>query len=261
LNLRICPLGSGSKGNAAVVTDGNTYILVDNGLNFRDIVQRMAGCEILPSVIDAILVTHEHSDHIRGIGLFVSNMGCPVYAHTLIADTVMGKCELTAGDVIAISDMPFMLGDILVTPFRVPHDAVYTLGYNFDLHGQRISIVTDIGIMTQGVYKNICDSDIVMIECNHDVGMLHNSSYPYPLKKRILSNGGHLCNEDSARTIAALGVRLQHVILAHLSEENNNPELALEAVKKALGCREVSVSIAYQDMAHGFIGIGGKVYA
>lgn len=230
MSFYIAPLASGSKGNTTLVSHGETKILVDAGLSSREISARLLSCGVFPSEISGIAVTHEHNDHIKGAVSFVKKFGTPVYVHEKIIERTNVFDEID-DFVHPIKDGAFKIGDIDIDCFRVPHDAVYTLGFSFKADNAKISLVTDIGLVTRPVYDNIYDSDILMLESNHDLTMLEHSSYPYRLINRIRSANGHLSNADCADTASRLGDNLKQLILAHLSEENNKESIALDTAR------------------------------
>lgn len=234
MSLGICSLASGSKGNAILIFTDNTKILLDCGISGRELKSRLSIAGFNFSDIDAVLVTHRHSDHISGLPAMLNGSSIPVYSHGGNQSEI-GHRLGTGKNLIDIDEWDFFIKDITVSPFSVPHD-VHCFGYSFYSRGRKISVATDLGAMNVSILENIKDSDIVMLESNHDVETLkHNPDYPLKLKKRILSDKGHLSNDISAHTsakIAACGVR--QILLAHLSEHNNTPGIALSTVTDEL---------------------------
>lgn len=234
MSLCICSLASGSKGNAILIFTDSTKLLLDCGISGRELKSRLADAGFNYSDIDAVLVTHRHSDHIGGLPTVLNGSSKPVYSYGG-NQSELGHRLGTGKNLIDIDEFDFFIKDITVSPFIVPHD-VHCFGYSFYSRGRKISVVTDLGAMNVSILENIKDSDIVMLESNHDVETLRqNPDYPIRLKKRILSDKGHLSNAVSAHTsskIAMCGVR--QILLAHLSEQNNTSELALSAVTDEL---------------------------
>ena len=252
--IRLCSLGSGSKGNCIYVGYGNTHILVDAGLSVRRTEKSLAALGINPGDNLSVLVTHEHSDHIRTLCALYEKYRFKVYASEQSQYGVTSACGADAHDFVFYEMQDFFVGEFTVTPFAVSHD-VPCVGYTLSAGGKSVSIVTDVGKITPSILKNITGSDLVVIESNHDVELLRrNEKYSAFLKKRILSEKGHLSNDDCAETaclLAASGTK--QIILAHLSEENNCPELAFETVRKKLESRgykegvDVRIDVAEQN--------------
>lgn len=240
--LSITPIASGSKGNCALLRSGNTNILVDIGIPLFYAEDSLKKIGAAPADIDAVFVTHEHIDHIGGVQAFAAKYDTPVYVSGGIAARVKRKlCKISARKINEFYDDDFFAGDITVSPFYLSHDVPCT-GYSFMCGGEKISMLTDAGTVGDALLKRIADSDAVLIEANHDVDMLKASkNYPASLKKRILSDAGHLSNADSGAAIAklALGGVARKFILAHLSMENNYPELALLSAASALSAYNI----------------------
>ena len=229
--MRICNLSSGSKGNLTYVESGNTKALVDIGLSMKETIKRLNLLGVLPEEINAIFVTHEHIDHIKGISSFSAKYSTPIYVHYKGLDALKNKVgELT--NLMAFNDTEFNVGDLGVSPFAVPHDVVRCTGYSFFEGEKKISITTDLGHTTPEILKNLSGSSIVYLEANHDEKtLLNNPKYPNILKRRILGANGHLSNLSAAETIFQLikdGTK--QVVLSHLSEENNSPTLAYDSI-------------------------------
>lgn len=253
MSIKICSLGSGSKGNCTLISSGNCKILVDAGIAFSNIKRLLSEIGEDVKDINAVVVTHEHSDHILSLDK-LHGEGIPVYAHVRAQQAILkktGPIDFVKED---FYDGGFMVEDILVRPFRLPHDACYPLGYSFECGGDKVSVATDIGHVTDGVIDNLAGSRIVLLEANHDRELLlHNPKYPAILKKRIDGMRGHLSNDDAAAIARKiLSGKLERLILAHLSEKNNSPELAFSAVVEGLtkeGVREgrdLTVEVALQ---------------
>lgn len=242
-------IASGSKGNCTVVATKHTTVMIDDGLNIRTLTERARLANIDLSKINAILVTHEHSDHIKGLASLASKYSIPVYCHKESRDGLDIKVfpYLTDTDM----DKPFEIGDIEINPFRLPHDSNYNLGYRLTDKKHSVTLATDLGCMNDAIFSNLQGSDLVMLESNHDIQMLKSGSYPFLLKQRILSKNGHLSNDDCADTICKLSkTGTKHFVLAHLSQDNNTPELAFECTQKALGKENIKEGLdAYVDIA------------
>ncbi|MDR3216549.1 MAG: MBL fold metallo-hydrolase [Clostridiaceae bacterium] len=229
--LKICALASGSKGNCIFISGGNTSILIDAGISFSAICNglKRVGSDI--SEISAVLVSHEHSDHVRSLSRVAEAI--TVYVHENAREAIGGRvcAAMPCGEEV-FGDKGFTIGGIDITPFRVPHDAAYPVGFSFEAEGGKISVATDLGYMTRGVLNNLKGSDVVLLEANHDERLLKTGRYPEALKRRILGRNGHLSNEISALTVCELLAfgGTHTVILGHLSEENNRPELAYNTV-------------------------------
>lgn len=254
--MRVCVLGSGSKGNCTYIECGDTKVLVDAGLSCAQIEKRLQSIGINPFSISAILVTHEHSDHIAGAPQFAIKYGTKIFTHQDTWNAMYKKFDkLPSTSLISICNNNFSLNDVDVNTFDVSHDAAHCLGFSISHKQNRISIATDLGFMTEEIRKNISQSDLVVLEANHDVTtLINNPNYPLYLKNRILSNFGHLNNNASADTILnMLGYKVRGVVLAHLSEHNNSPELAYTTVAKKLqqngatAGKDIIIDIARQE--------------
>lgn len=234
--VEICVLASGSKGNCTYVSDGTTRILIDAGISCKQIEERLSNIGVSLSDINAVLVTHEHSDHIMGLRTLDKKYATPILANQKTATCVDVRLHINTIRWLKEGfDTGFKIGGIQITPFRISHDAVCPVGYTLTMDGKKVSFVTDLGYVTQGVYNTIKGSDIVVLESNHDLKMLSSGRYPLELQARIRGNSGHLSNNQSAELALALvksGTR--NIFLAHLSEENNTPELAYTVMKTAL---------------------------
>jgi phosphoribosyl 1,2-cyclic phosphodiesterase len=249
-HLSVCVLASGSKGNAIYVSGGTTAILVDAGLSGIEIERRMRATGLAATDLHAILVSHEHSDHVRGVGVLARRYGLPVH---ISAETERAATGLI-GPVPDVRHFqigrPFAIGDLAIHPFATSHDAQDPAGFTIGCNGHKIGIATDLGIATGMVKQHLKNCALLILEANHDTTMLVQGPYPWPLKQRIKSRSGHLSNEDSGELLLALQHEgLCHVILAHLSEINNTPEKARAAVQRALHNAECRfhIDVACQD--------------
>jgi phosphoribosyl 1,2-cyclic phosphodiesterase len=248
--LRFTSLASGSSGNCLVAEAAGTVVLVDCGLSLTETERRLARAGLQPSQVSALLVTHEHGDHACGAFEFAAAHRIAVYlTHgTLAALKAEGKVLDGVALSIVNGRQSFFVDGIQVLPFTVPHDAREPVQYVLSDGASRLGVLTDVGISTSHVEKMLSGLDALVLECNYDRDLLWNGGYPRWLKERIAGPFGHLDNRESERLLAALDrSRLKHVIGAHLSQQNNRPELARAALARALGCEESWIGIAGQD--------------
>ncbi len=228
-----CSLYSGSSGNSLFVESENTKLLIDAGVSSKKIETALTNLNVDPSTINGILITHEHSDHVQGLGTFAKKFDLPVFVNQKTLDAMPKQKEKILEKNINIFKIEekFEIGDLKIKPFSIPHDAANPCGFNIFKDNKKISIATDIGHMTNGVIKNLEDSIFIMLESNYDPEVLKYSRYPYILKTRIAGPTGHLSNESAGKTIShLLNSGLQQAILGHLSKESNFPELAYKTV-------------------------------
>lgn len=229
----IFSLRSGSRGNASLVSGGNTKLLVDCGVSGKSVTSALADVDVYPEDISAIAVTHEHIDHIAGIGVMMRRYHIPVWANAATwtaMESQVGKIDKSLVNIFD-NDSSFEIGEIGVKPFSIPHDAADPVGYSFMCGDEKVAVATDIGELKKDLFEAIRGSKTVLLESNHDVNMLEIGKYPPQLKRRIRGKLGHLSNDDAGRAAEFL-VRLgtERIILGHLSEENNYPELARQTV-------------------------------
>ena len=249
--MRFASLGSGSEGNGLVVEAGGSRLMIDCGFGVRDAAARLARLGLSPADVDAIVVTHEHSDHVGGVAAFAARHGIPVWL-TFGTLTVTGERFTGVARVYGFdSHDTFAVGALEVRPFPVPHDAREPVQFVVTDGAVRLGVVTDLGTSTPAVEEALSGCDALVLECNHDAGMLAGGKYPPLLKARIAGRYGHLDNASSAALLASIDTsRLRHVIAAHLSKENNTPAHARAALAGALNCAADWIGIA--DQAAGF---------
>ncbi|MCX7750008.1 MAG: MBL fold metallo-hydrolase [Candidatus Bipolaricaulota bacterium] len=243
--MRVCSLGSGSTGNALLVEGPGGLLLVDAGLPWRELQARAAQAGFSVKGLRAVVLTHEHSDHVRGLEPLLRR-GVEVFASagTLRALGVAGTV-LQPGIEVA---------GVRIHPFPTSHDAAEPVGLRLEFDGVRVGIATDLGQVTAEVLAALAGCETVVLEANHDVGKLLAGPYPWPLKLRILGPEGHLANEDAGRTIRLLGDGVREVLLAHLSQENNTPSLALDTVAAALDGWRGRLYLTYPDRPSAVVG-------
>ncbi|MDR5658869.1 MBL fold metallo-hydrolase [Serpentinicella sp. ANB-PHB4] len=230
-------LASSSKGNCHFITDGQSYLLIDAGLNGKQLEKRLSALNIEPEKITGIIVSHEHRDHVCGVGIMSRRYDIPIYANRGTWEgmlPIISKVDKKNINVFT-SDKPFKIGNFDVFPYSISHDANEPVGFCFDNNGVRISIATDLGCINQVILEKVQGSNLVVLESNHDEEMVKVGKYPYFLKRRILSDLGHLSNEVAGNAVLHLfKSNVKNFILGHLSKENNFPELALQTVKSIL---------------------------
>ena len=242
--VRFCPLASGSDGNSFYVGTEHTHILIDAGLSGKQIEKNLTSIHRQVSEIDAIFITHEHSDHIKGAGVLSRRYNIPLYATGGTWDAMqdsasLGKIELRNKRYVYPQEN-CVINDLRILPFEIPHDACEPVAYSVYACDHKISLATDMGHITDTVKENLADSSAILLESNHDVEMLKNGTYPFYLKQRILGKKGHLSNHLAGELLTELvSERLKYVFLGHLSHENNSPTLALNTVKNILKTKKI----------------------
>ena len=251
--MRFASLGSGSAGNALLVEQGATRLLLDCGFGLRESVMRLQRLGIAAEELSGILVTHEHDDHAGGVFKLAAKFRIPVWlthgTHTMVQRHLARSYEIDMH--VVDSHQPFSVGDLEVHPFPVPHDAREPVQFVFGNGAQRLGVLTDTGVSTPHIEAMLSGCDALALECNHDLDMLMNGPYARQLKQRVSSRLGHLDNHSAATLLGKLdNRRLQHIVAAHLSAQNNSPSLARQALSAALGCAADWVGIA--DQAMGF---------
>lgn len=274
--VKMTVLASGSKGNSTVLSSSRTRILVDAGLSCRELFKRMVAAGEDPRTLDAILITHEHQDHVQGLAVTARKLGIPVYftepTHRAWVRWMTPQKRVTYADWLAarkagdqqstisdLSDEPeaetkaekdpcalpaieyfcsgtgFCVGDIAVTPFTIPHDAADPVGFVFQVDGVRVGLATDLGYMPENAKRHLKKCDVLMLESNHDLDMLRDGPYPWSVKQRVMSRVGHLSNLAAAEFLEGeYDGGAAYIVLAHLSESNNLPELARVSAERAL---------------------------
>jgi len=250
--MRFTSLGSGSSGNALVVECGGTRVMMDCGFPLAATRERLGRAGLAPGEITAIVVTHEHDDHLGGVARFAKRYATPVYL-------TRGTAQWLPPDFPAVlvryidSHTPFAIDDVAVEPFPVPHDAREPVQYVFSDGDARLGVLTDLGVPTSHVQEKLSGCHALVIECNHDLAMLMAGDYPLGLKHRIAGRFGHLDNCAAGHLVASLERgNLRHLIAAHLSQHNNTPALAVRALAEAAGCEGSWIGVADQESGFGW---------
>lgn len=262
MKLEFCSLNSGSCGNVTYVAAGNTRVLIDAGISGKAIAGALNTIGVLPETLSAILVTHEHVDHIRAVGVLSRKYRIPVYAN----ERTWEKMARTVGEVpvgqrrVFETDYDFYVGDLAVMPIAIQHDTVEPVAFRLYAGGRSVAVATDMGTVPKRVLRQLAGTDLLLMESNHDEEMLRqNMRYPESLKQRILGNRGHLSNSSCAITLMELyetGVR--RAVLGHLSDDNNTPELAMHTVSHQLERqglkvgRDILLDMAWRDRVGGY---------
>ncbi len=243
--MRFASLGSGSRGNATLIEEGATRLLVDCGFSLRETHRRLERLGCAPDTLTAILVTHEHSDHIQGVGRLAGRHGVPVW-------TTRGSWAAQDGAGVAVYHFDchetFTIGDIEVQPFPVPHDAREPSQFVFGNGAVRLGLLTDTGCSTPHIERQLARCEGLLLECNHDETRLAEGAYPAGLKRRVGGRYGHLSNRQAAQILERIDTsRLRHLVAAHLSEAHNTPVHARSALAQALDCSAEWIAVADQD--------------
>ncbi len=235
--IRFCTLFSSSSGNCIFVSDGSTNLLIDAGVSASKIVNALDSIGVSPNEIDGILVTHEHSDHISGVGVLTRKYNIPVYGN----ETTLSAMQTSSGVAVPgclrtiVTGESFKIRSAQIRSFRTPHDSASSVGYTITMEDAKLGVATDTGCVTKPMLSALAGCEAVVIESNHDVNMLNSGPYPYVLKKRILSDSGHLSNENCAWLATQLALwGTKHIVLGHLSDKNNTPSKAYDATYKML---------------------------
>ena len=264
--MTVCPLFSGSSGNSVYISCGGVRILVDVGVSAAKVEGALREIGSGPEMIDAVLVTHEHVDHVRGLGVLCRKYGLPVYANEGTWSGILQKeSGIPKGCMRTFyTGEDFYIGGVNVRPFSIPHDAMEPVGFSLDHQGLRCGIATDIGHIEDGWVEAVSGCQALVLEANHDIGMVERGPYPQRLKRRILGRNGHLNNEDCAKALLKLVERgTQAVFLSHLSADNNLPELAYDTVCGTLTQEgydvenQVRVSVSRRDRVSDLLVLDG----
>jgi phosphoribosyl 1,2-cyclic phosphodiesterase len=246
MTITVSVLGSGSRGNATFIKTGTTRLLIDAGLSRKELANRLEAIGEEPDGIDAVLITHEHNDHAAGLKSLAKELKIEAY---LTWGTIQAlkaeEYELNGSTLVPVTPgTPFKIGDAVVTAFRVPHDAREPVAFSVSCDGLRITQLTDVGHLPDTVAESLREADVLILESNHDLELLRVGPYPWNLKQRLLGRHGHLSNTAVARFLREqYDGRASHLMLAHLSEQNNHPELARQETLKALRSRALTSTV------------------
>jgi phosphoribosyl 1,2-cyclic phosphodiesterase len=243
MGVSVSVLASGSRGNTTLVETSRARILVDAGISCRETFKRLKSLGYDPREISAVLITHEHADHVYGLATLAKKLKVPIFmtgaTHQAWARTLRdasGEPPQVAKLEVFSAGRSFQIADITVMPFTIPHDAADPVGFTFRVEGAKVAVVTDLGYMPASVCDHLRKCDILIVESNHDLEMLRGGAYPWSVKQRVMSRVGHLSNESLAQFFAQdYDGGASYIVLAHLSEQNNHPEIALRAAENALG--------------------------
>ncbi len=246
--LEFASLGSGSKGNATLISIGNTCIMVDCGFSMRETIARLEGCGKQAEQLAAILLTHEHTDHIRGAGAMSRKFGIPIWSTRGTAQAeALGE---VSRQYFINAEEEFKIGEVVVQAYPVPHDAREPCQYVFSNGKHKLGLLTDVGRGTPHIVERLSLCDALLLECNHDSEMLAQGEYPVSLKKRVAGDQGHLSNLQAAEILAQIDTsNLKYIAAMHISEKNNQIKLAREALSAVLDCEHSWINIA--DQQHG----------
>ncbi len=244
--MRFATLGSGSRGNATLLECGSTRVLVDNGFSLRELERRLGLLGVQAQAIEALLLTHEHSDHSKGVAAFACRTGAAVWTTPgtwkALGAPEVPRLRLFSGHAGRVS-----IGDLRISPYPVPHDAREPIQFVFEGAGRRLGMLTDAGSVTPHMRSMLGGCDALILECNHDLAMLRSGPYPPVLQRRVGGPRGHLSNCQAADLLDALPVAaLRHLLLAHISEKNNRPDLVLAAVQGVCGSLAQRTGLADQ---------------
>ena len=242
--MRFEAIASGSSGNCIYAGSDTTHLIIDCGISRKKTRDALKELGLSGRDLSGILITHEHSDHVSGLRLLAADTDCPIYATRATIDSILGSQYGAGIDperfMTVRSDEPFMAGDLKIAPMHISHDAADPVGYRIFYGSRKISICTDLGCYDAYTRDCLQDSDVLLLEANHDIRMLQAGPYPYRLKQRILGDRGHLSNAASGKLISEIlhpGIR--QICLGHLSKENNLPELAYETVRVELLMKDI----------------------
>jgi phosphoribosyl 1,2-cyclic phosphodiesterase len=259
MGVSVYVLASGSRGNAAVIESSRARLLIDAGISCRETFKRLKAQCIDPQSISAVLITHEHTDHVYGLNTLAKKLHGPVFMTGATYQAWSRALRDEGGEMAKLKKIEifsagrcFQIADITVSPFTIPHDAADPVGFTFRAEGTKVAIATDLGYIPASICDHLRNCDVLMIESNHDVEMLRVGPYPWSVKQRVMSRVGHLSNDSLARFFAKdYDGGAAYIVLAHLSEQNNHPQLAWKAAEKALGRRRTLLAnrliLASQD--------------
>ena len=255
--MRFASLGSGSEGNALVVQQNASCVLMDCGFSLSETVVRLARLGLEVGSLTGIVVTHEHGDHIAGVARLAQKYSIPVW----LTHGTRHACSKAWAKLSRVNEVQpqifFAIGDLQIQPYLVPHDAAEPVQYVFSNGQKRLGVLTDTGCSTRHIETMLSGCDALVLECNHDSAMLNEGYYPPSLKQRVGGRFGHLNNAEAAALLGRLdNSRLQHIVAAHLSQKNNTPQLAAAALSSALNCAEEWITVATQDEGFGWREIG-----
>lgn len=244
-SMKVCMLASSSKGNCTLIWDDKSAIMIDCGISLKETENRMEILGADPHSVSAILVTHEHSDHTKGVGMFARKYGTKIYAHADGVDAILEKIGKVNTNLVVEYFSDFAIDNYHIHAFKLPHDSICCVGYTIKENDKQISIMTDLGYTNDDIIKNVFGSRLVILEANYDEKMLRESTkYSFALKNRIGGRFGHLSNKDSADVICKLACAgVKQILLAHLSEENNTPDLCYKSVCDRVASQGVTPGI------------------
>lgn len=237
--IKICSIASGSSGNCIYIGTEKTHLLLDAGISGKKAEQGLKELGVEPAQLDGVLITHEHLDHVKGLGVLERKYPVPMYMTAGTAGELQKMAQIGTIPWELLHTVKnteiFTIGDIQVEPISISHDAAEPVAYRFEAEGRRLAVITDLGYYNEEILSRLRDLHTILLEANYDFGMLQTGSYPYPLKQRIRGLKGHLSNEDAGRLVYEIwNGELHHVLLGHLSKENNMPLLAYETVRSEL---------------------------
>lgn len=242
--MRVCSIASGSSGNCIYIGSDTTHILIDVGISCKRVKEGVGALGLSMNQIDGIFITHEHSDHIAGLGVIAKQYSIPVYCTKGTMDGILSGKGRNIPDeslfTVVTAEQKVILKDMTIHPFAISHDAAEPVAYRVYHEKKKVAVATDLGCYNDYTVASLTGMNVLVLEANHDVNMLQVGPYPYYLKKRILGNRGHLSNESAGKLLCRLiHDKMQAVVLGHLSKENNIPELAYEAVRVELALSDV----------------------
>jgi len=260
--MKMCSIASGSSGNCIYIGNEDTSVLIDVGISKKRVVEGLTSIGVDPNKINAILITHEHSDHVKGLGVISRAFNIPIYATKETIDAVrrissLGKINDDLYNNIE-ADRKFCVGSLMINPFSISHDASNPVCYTITDGEKKLAVATDLGKYDDYIINNLKGVNGLLIEANHDISMLQVGPYPYYLKQRILGDRGHLSNENSAKLLNyIIDDNMKYIFLGHLSKENNYPELAYETVnceiRKKIEERKIKMYVAKRDVPSEFV--------